>query len=228
MECQSSFNTKSPAVAAVSPLPLQYGEDDDASVQSTCQDHGVFNGEDVPWHGCACGNIHGRGIAVFWIQCDGPCRSWFNVSPHCVNGLTAESAPQCDWVCGTCESQWKSVSTSCRALLNLTPVVWFRILQLTAGPTFRAAVLEQQIAPLNRAARHFVQGEKSWGLWDMLLKRDYQVLSPKTTSPITPERRASKRQRTHTNFLAAPTTSRRHPRWKVQSNQPPTYAESYR
>lgn len=53
------------------------------------------------WHGCVCGEIHGKEVPVFWIQCE-TCQSWYNVSEVCAD-LDAKEAENVErWICWGC------------------------------------------------------------------------------------------------------------------------------
>eukprot|EP00977_Amphora_coffeiformis_P020054 scaffold7808_cov184-Amphora_coffeaeformis.AAC.33 len=175
--------------------------DDDDSFGSTIQTHGTWRcdddqdedddtegKDDVPWRGCVCGIIHPRPLPVFWMQCDGPCQSWYNVASACVNGWTRNDAQQRHWMCPTCHKDDKdlaeypalsSSSSSSRSWFasvacRLPGEVWFRILKYTARPTHRAAVVMQQLAPLCQAA-HFALAStpRADPLWNLILREDY-------------------------------------------------------
>ena len=199
-----------------------------ASRHSIRENHGTFGNQLVPWKGCVCGTVHERPTKVFWIQCEGPCQAWYNVASRCVGGVTLEQAEQDDglvWNCRTCQAVWQDQPPALQYLLQeLSGDVLYNILEFTAEPLQRAHVLCHWVAPLNRATRHFVQGEKSQGVWECILQREYvkpqqdlkqqstkssrgrakqrkkPMIKQKDTTP--PERRASKRQRQPTNFLS--------------------------
>ena len=201
-------------------------DNDDASassIKSIRQHHGRFgeDSQDVPWRGCDCGMVHERPTKVFWIQCEGPCQAWYNVTSKCVDGLTQEEAAQDGliWNCTSCNAQWQDNPALRYLLQELSHDVLYRILEFVAQPTYRASVLCHRIAPLNRAARYFVQGEKSQGLWGCILQREYlhhpnstasssgskrnrAAIKSAETYTCIPSRRASKRQRKPTNFLS--------------------------
>lgn len=193
------------------------GDSDEDSVQSLRASHGKWDGnEDVPYHGCVCGETHARPIAVFWIQCEGPCQAWFNVTPSCVNGLTLEEAEKTVWQCNHCTDYFKE-HRSFQTFVDLPPDLHFRILEFAAKRTYRAAVLQTQIAPVCRAARHFVKGDKSKGLWELILHRDYYLSQPSkkmmSESPI--RRRCSKRRR-KCSYSHSSAELQSHPRFLVQ------------
>jgi hypothetical protein len=188
------------------------------SVESTRQAHGKW-GDDlvsVPWNGCVCGQVHARPIPVYWILCEGPCSAWFNVSPRCVKGMTAEKAQQTLWNCRKC-TRLLEKQAALQTLLQLPHDVLYRILQFTAIQTHRAAVLCHKLAPLNKLAWHFVQGDKSRALWQAILRQEYSAEKQKNTSYPDP-RRASTRRRKRTSFWAPCPNNHgsNHPRHWVQ------------
>jgi len=230
--------------------------DDDISVSSACsirRNHGRWGNDpiDVPWHGCVCGQVHERPTKVFWIQCDVVhCQAWYNVASDCIDGLTAEQVeadPNMIWICRSCNNQQQEESQHALTMfLHLPPELWMRILEWTASPTFRAAVLCHQIAPLNKRTKHFVLGRNtsngcagSKELWNLLLQRDYhhhhhqqqqQQHMHCSLSKVEYSRngsgngngngsvRISKRQRRISVRLSPPTstTAQRHPRLLVE------------
>jgi Ankyrin repeat len=196
-------------------------DDDDesvcSSVESIRNNHGAFGDDDtdVPWNGCVCGHIHARPTPVFWIQCDGPCQAWYNVTPSCVNGLTEQDAANLlVWNCDDCKALRKRSHPSLQLFMDLPPEVFFRILEFTAKPTHRGAVLQTQIASLCKVTRHFVMGDVSKSIWETILEHDYHSFKPTTKNHIktSPKKQAppcsaspssqrvSKRRRKITNF----------------------------
>lgn len=180
---------------------------DDDSVTSIHQKHGVWGEtdlEDVPWCGCVCGEIHGRPVPVFWMQCDGPCRAWYNVTSPCVNGWTLEDAKAREWYCPTCTRRLEQPQQTeeLLALWNRTPSeVWFRFLEYAAPSTFRATVLIHQLAPLCHAS-HFLFCAKSRGLWELLLQNDYYIKSlPRKIGTSQASRRSPRRAKRAKLFI---------------------------
>jgi hypothetical protein len=177
------------------------GDDSISSVESTCQDYGKWGGdEDVPWNGCVCGQVHARPIPVYWIQCEGPCSEWFNVTPQCVKGMTAVEAEQAVWNCRKC-TRFLQKQAAFQKLLQLPHDVLYRILQFAASPTHRAAVLCHSLAPLSKSARQFIQGDKSRGLWEAILQQEYWTGKQRGNHVVSPKR-ASSRRRKRTDFWA--------------------------
>ena len=238
-EGQGGKVLKKQTTASAVNINQEHGCDDNASaaasttstnnsIHSIREDHGIFGNQLVPWKGCVCGTVHERPTKVFWIQCEGPCQAWYNVASQCVGGVTLEQAEQDDglvWNCRSCQAAWQGLPPVLHYLLQeLSGDVLYKILEFTAEPLQRAHVLCHSIAPLNRATRHFVQGEKSQGVWECILQREYlkpqqDLKQPSTKSsrsgdkkrkkPIINKedmtqsaRRASKRQRQPTNFLS--------------------------
>ena len=192
-----------------------HDKNDDDSVVSTLsiqRTHGCWGDDplDVPWKGCVCGKIHARPTVVFWIQCEGPCSSWYNVSPKCVNGLTEDQAAHVSWSCKECvELTQQHQAPALGMLLDLPPGVLYRILEFSSKPTYRAASLQAQISSLCKASHHFVQGGKSKGVWEAILTREYtfQKQTVQNTSSKDPyaskqigNPRSSKRHRKSTTF----------------------------
>ncbi|CAB9508094.1 expressed unknown protein [Seminavis robusta] len=202
-------------------------DDDDRSVESIIEKHGTYGDEetDVPWNGCVCGKIHGRPTPVYWIECEGPCKAWFNVTPKCVEGVTAEEAKSVSWTCRKCTKLLAKVPV---LLCDLPTDVLYRILEFTAAPTFRAGVLMRQLAPLCKAANVFLTGSLSKGIWQAVLQREYIVdqasgkhnkKKSATTYKVTSNpRRASKRRRKRTDMwgITSKVRDSDHPRHSVQ------------
>lgn len=181
-----------------------------SSLESIHQDHGMFqDDQDVPWKGCVCGNVHERPIKVFWIQCEGQCQSWYNVTPPCVRGLTEQEAANVEWTCNDCQEYWQQHPSLHSLLQQLSPDVLYRILEFTARPYHRAHEL-CQVGALCRASRFAVTHESFQGVWGCILKEYQQPtgssVSMKRKASIAnvcaSSRRASKRQRKPTNFLS--------------------------
>jgi len=160
-------------------------DSDDSSIAAT---RGLWDGDDVPWLGCVCGKIHSRPAIVFWIQCDGPCRSWYNVSVDCVGFDKKDADMLISWSCWDCSKQ---ISPQLHLLLSLPVVLLYKICTFVAHPMDRAAILSLQIAKLCRMTRYMVYHSSNWNeLWSLIL-REYQrdgISSSSSSSSSSPSR----------------------------------------
>jgi hypothetical protein len=164
-------------------------DDNDSTTSSVDLDQGPWEGDDddggnLPWRGCICGEIHARPKPVFWIRCDGACRSWYNVALDCV-GFDAKHAEHASWCCPSCST---NIPLALSLLLDLPDALVYHILNFLARPRERAACLSLQIAPLCSQTWHAVQHEPWSGLWTLLLQEYANCRGPLMRS---------KRKRTH-------------------------------
>lgn len=168
-------------------------DEDDMSEASIKESQGE-DGQNVivSWNGCVCGTIHARPKPVFWIQCDGVCQGWYNVSPECVGGLSPEPAARIEWECRKCKENRRS-QPMLHTLIDLPQDVWIRI--LTFCGKNRCAVLGQTLAPVSKTLNLFFQGRKSRCVWNAILQQEQQLIS-QNSDEVTPRRKSLKRRRT--------------------------------
>lgn len=145
----------------------QNESDDDCG--SVIANRGVWEGEDVPWLGCVCEKIHQRPSRVFWIQCEGACRAWYNVAVKCV-GFDENQANRVSWTCPEC---CVNMGDELRLLLDLPVTLIYNILKFVAKPRERAAVVCHQMSTLCKATRHAVHNEPWADLWSLILDQEY-------------------------------------------------------
>lgn len=132
-------------------------------------DHGDWDGNYDPWYGCVCNEVHPRPTVVFWLQCDGACHGWYNVSVNCVGFDDEQAKKMVSWFCRDCSN----MAPQLRLLLDLPDVLLHHILSFVAPAMERAAVLSLQIAPLCDATLHAVHNEPWSSLWFLLLQNEY-------------------------------------------------------
>lgn len=175
----------------VQELGDETSEDDDSVAES----QGYYEGDSEDWRGCVCGKIHPRPETVFWIQCDGSCQCWFNVSEQCVGFDQTQAESLQSWLCLNCKNKLSTIS-SFGLLLSFPDVLMYHILKFCAPSRDRASVLCEQISPLCSTTRHAVH--KWTGLWTLILKEEYDTSKLDKeclTWNSSPKQRSSKRQR---------------------------------
>lgn len=155
--------------------------DDDSSESSVTNTKGYWEGERHQWNGCSCGQIHQRPLQVFWIQCDGFCQGWYNVSPQCVGFINRDAEMISEWICSNCT---KHINPSLRCLLHLPEPLLYHILGFIAPGVEKVRVLSQ-LSLLSSATKNAVCNNPWKDLWLLILERDFGVCSL----------RASKRRR---------------------------------
>mmetsp|Transcript_2790 Transcript_2790/g.7815 ORF Transcript_2790/g.7815 Transcript_2790/m.7815 type:complete len:417 (+) Transcript_2790:128-1378(+) len=169
------------------------GDDENDSVDSTESIQGLWEGELATWNGCSCGNLHRRPTKVFWIQCEGSCQSWYNVSSNCVGFTELQAETISPWYCHACREKLDQGTLA--ILLGLPSHVLYHVLDYAARKEDKTRVLIQQLSVLCSQANHAIKEKPGDGLWSLILNRDYHATTTTTSSG---ERRVSPKRRRRT------------------------------
>jgi hypothetical protein len=135
------------------------------------KNHGGWEGQCTPWNGCICGEIHPPPIEVFWIQCDGPCQAWFNMSPECAGFDSSEAERLQTWFCRLCyHTQRNNPALYC--FVNLPDHLLYNIFEFAASGTDKVHVMNK-LSVTCKHMHHAVEHRPWDGLWDIIFRHDF-------------------------------------------------------